>query len=155
MLGEHQGLTTRVPHRAPSCSASGPTQSSTESRLDLPVPQAVDDRVAHGRGHRVGDRQHLVQVHGFHAAGAAVDEEGCRVEDAHHHQVGGAGGEGLAPGGGRRHVEHRHPDGRVGGQGDQQRPAEDDDGREEVHQLGQGHVGARQVEQGRRHRRSG
>ena len=67
MLGEHQGLTTRVPHRAPSSSASGPTQSSTESRLDLPVPQAVDDRIAHGRGHRVDDRQHLVQVHGSDA----------------------------------------------------------------------------------------
>lgn len=55
MLGEYQVLTTRVLHRALAAQAglSGPTQSSTESCLDLPVPQAVDDRVAHGRGHSV------------------------------------------------------------------------------------------------------
>ena len=124
---------------------SSPVESSEQGRVDLPVPQAVDDRIAHGCGHRVDDRQHLVEVHGSDAAGAAVDEEGRRVEDAHHHQVGGAGGEGLAPGSGGRHAENCHPNRRVGGQGDQQRPAEDDNGREEVHQLSQGHVGAGQV----------
>ena len=122
-------------------------EGSPQGRVDLPVPQAVDHRAAGGREHRVDDRQQLVEVSGLDAAGAGIHEEGHRVEDAHHHQVGGAGGEGLAPGGGRRHAEHRHPDGRVGGQGYQQRPTEGDDGQEEVHQLGQGNVGAGQVEQ--------
>ena len=66
--------------------------------MDLLVSQAVDHRAAGGRDHRVDDRQHLLQVSGLHAAGAGIHEEDHRVEDAHHHQVGGAGGEGLALG---------------------------------------------------------
>ena len=130
-------------------------KGSPQGRMDPPVPQAVDHWAAGRRDHRVDDRQQLVEVGGLDAAGAGIHEEGRRVEDAHHHQAGGAGGEGLAPGGGRRHTEHSPGNGHIGGYGHQEGAPEDDDGREEVHQLGQGHVGARQVEQGRRHRRSG
>ena len=41
------------------------------------IPQTVDDGVAEGRHHRVDDGQHLVEVHGLDATGAAVDEESC------------------------------------------------------------------------------
>ena len=43
--------------------------------MDLPVPQAVDNRAAYGRGHRVDDGQHLVEVGGFHPAGAGIHKE--------------------------------------------------------------------------------
>lgn len=45
--------------------------------VDLLIPQTVDDGVAEGRDHRVDDGQHLVEVHGLDATGAAVDEESC------------------------------------------------------------------------------
>ena len=45
--------------------------------MHLPVPEAVDNWVTHGSDHRVDDRQHLVEVHGLDAAGAAIDEESC------------------------------------------------------------------------------
>lgn len=48
---------------------------STESRLHLPVPQTVNDGVAHGGNHCVDDRQHLIEVHGFYAARAGIDED--------------------------------------------------------------------------------
>lgn len=71
-----------------------------ESCLDLLVPQAVDDGIAHGCDHRVDDRQHLVEVHGFDAAGSGIDEDSSRVEDPNHHQMRGAGGEAFTTGGG-------------------------------------------------------
>ena len=43
--------------------------------------------------------------------------------------------------------EHGPANGHIGGYGHQEGAPEDDDGGEEVHQLGQGHVGAGQVEQ--------
>lgn len=46
-----------------------------ESQLHLSVPETVDDGVAHGGNHRVDDRQHLVEVHSFYAAGSGIDED--------------------------------------------------------------------------------
>lgn len=44
-------------------------------------------------------------------------------------------------------MEHSPADGHVGSYGHKEGAPEDDDGRDEVHQLCQGHMGARQVEQ--------
>lgn len=55
---------------------SRPVEGFLQHCMDLLVPQAVDDGVAQGCGHRVDDGENLVEVHGFDAAGTAVDEEG-------------------------------------------------------------------------------
>lgn len=46
-----------------------------KSYLDLLVPQTVDNWVAHGGDHCIDDRQHLVEIHGFYAFGAGIDED--------------------------------------------------------------------------------
>ena len=70
--------------------------------LDLPVPQAADDGVEQRREHCVDHGHQLVEVEGVDGARLGVDEKGGRVEDDHHSQVRGTGGEGLVPAGGGR-----------------------------------------------------
>jgi hypothetical protein len=52
-------------------------ESLFQHSVDLLISQTVDDRVAERCDHCVDDRQHLVEVHGLDAAGAAIDEESC------------------------------------------------------------------------------
>ena len=56
------------------------------------VSKAVDEGVEHGRDDGVEDGHHLVEADGRGRSGADVHEEESAVEEAHHGQVGRAGG---------------------------------------------------------------
>ena len=61
------------------------------------VPEAIDDRVQHGRDHGVHDGGHTAPLGLIPGRGLEVDCNDCPVEEAHHGQVGATGGHSPEP----------------------------------------------------------
>ena len=113
------------------------------------VSKAVDEGVEHGRDDGIEDGHHLVEADGRGRSGADVHEEESAVEEAHHGQVGRAGGEGLSALRSRVDPKQRPDDAAIGCGNDRRGGQEHGQGDQEVCGLLRGDIRAGQGQQWR------
>lgn len=85
----------------------GPCQKSSQRSLHFLIPQGVDEGIEGGGNYGIEKGDKLSLLLGVAGRGLQVHVDGRQVEEADHHQVGGAGPKGLVPSLGGLDPEYR------------------------------------------------